>query len=99
MNLQELAQKTIEVEMLRKAFNACTPYDCHSRSIFAVFYPGGPWEPVNPEGIPMEKVARVMWLCMGHVDYLERFVGFFATEQVADYDLLKEFFIQALVRT
>jgi hypothetical protein len=51
------------------------------------------------QGIPMEKVARVMWLCMGHVDYLERFVGFFASERVADYDLLKEFFLQTLVRT
>jgi hypothetical protein len=55
--------------------------------------------PEAPYDIPMEKVVRILWYCIGHDQYLDRFVGFFAGVRVASYDVLKEYFTQTLVKT
>jgi hypothetical protein len=52
-----------------------------------------------PYDIPMEKVVKILWYCIRHDQYLDRFVGFFAGVRVASYDVLKEYFTQTLVKT
>jgi hypothetical protein len=98
VTLEQMPQRMVAIETIREAFDKCTPYDCPSRRAFAQYYPKHSWGP-EPEDIPMEKVVRVFWHCMGHTEYLDRFIGFFAGVRVARYDVLKEYFVQAFVRT
>lgn len=99
ITLEQMPQRMISVKILREAFEKCTPYDCPSRALLNTCYPLRSWANEDPEDIPMEKVVRVLWYCMGHTEYIDRFVGFFAGYRVAGYDVIKDYFIQALVRT
>jgi hypothetical protein len=97
--IEQLPQKMISIQTLREAFDVCTPYNCPSRQVFSSWYPTHSWVPEAPYDIPMEKVVRILWYCIGHDQYHDRFVGFFAGVRVASYDVLKEYFTQTLVKT
>jgi len=99
VTLEQVPQRMISIQTLREAFDVCVPYDCPSRQVFSSWYPTHSWVPEAPYDIPMEKVVRILWYCIGHDQYLDRFVGFFAGVRVASYDVLKEYFTQTLVKT
>ena len=99
ITIEQLPKIMIPVKTLRDAFEACTPYDCPSRGLFNSCYPERTWAPETPDDIPMEKVVRILMYCMSHTEYLDRFIGFFAGARVASYDVLKEYFVHALVKT
>ena len=98
VTLEQLPKQMISIQTLREAFEVCTPWDCPSRRVFSSWYPTHTWVP-DPGDIPMEKVVKILLYCIGHDQYVDRFVGFFAGVRVASYDVLKEYFAQTLVKT
>ena len=96
VTLEEIPNVKISISTLRDAFVACTPFDCPSRSRFAACYPPT-WNDAN-EKITMERAAAVMCHCLQASDHLSRFIFFFTGEQVASYDVVSEFLIQAFIK-
>ena len=99
VTLEQMPQRTISVAKLREEFETCTPYDCPSRRLFDTCFPVHSWATEVPDDVPMQKVVAIFWYCMGHTEYLDRFIGFFASCRVASYDVIREYFVQALVKT
>lgn len=98
ITLDQMPQRMVPVHTVRQAFEACTPYDCPSRTAFARCYPTNSWGPVNPDDIPMEMVVRILWYCLGDSQYLDRFIGFFAGARIASYDVLKAYLYRAFIK-
>jgi hypothetical protein len=99
ITLSELPSKTISVQMLRSAFEKCTPYDCPSRMRLNSCYPVFSWDRSPLEDISMEHVSRVLLYCLGSTEYIDRFALYFTGECVAGYDVLHTYFTQTFVRT
>ena len=95
--IDQLPAKKVPIKMLRDAFEHCTPYDSPARARFVSIYPYA-WNDVGTEEITMEKAASVLCYCLGNTEHLSRFVGYFTGQQVASYEVVFEFLVQAFIK-
>ena len=98
ITIEELPSKMIPIQMLRTAFEKCTPYDCPSRIRLRTCQPVFSWDKNPLDEISMEQVSKVLVYCLGDTEYIDRFAMHFTSEYVASYDVLHAYFAQTFVR-
>ena len=96
--LEELPSKMIPFELVRTAFDKCTPYDCPSRSRFWTSFPERSWGPTYTDDIPMEQVAKILCNCLPTSADIGRFALFFAGERIASHEVLLAYLTQTFIR-
>lgn len=99
ITLEQLPAQMISINTLRQAFERCTPYDCASRTLLNHCYPKYSWDTSQPEDITMKHTVSIICYCLRTPEYLDRFALYFAGECVAPYEVLKEYLVQAFVKT
>jgi len=97
--LEELPSKMIPFELVHKAFDTCTPYDCPSRSRFWRCFPDKVWGVAHTDDVPMEQVAKVICNCLPASADIGRFALFFAGERIASHEIILNYLLQTFVRT
>jgi hypothetical protein len=97
-DIEELPSKTIPFDVLRRAFDACVPYDCPSRIRFRTCYPGTAWGPVEINDVTMVEVARILCYCLPSSADIGRFALFFTGERIASHEVISKYLTQAFIK-